>query len=208
MREWHRYYSAKRIGQQWQQLDLVGRFHRGGEILEIGPYLGLVTACLVNAGYDLTTLDIAEKQFRVPEARHIVADIRNLDPNTIAGFDTILCCEMLEHLPWQETDRVLRNLARPGRTMIISVPYEGWQVFVQLYANRHTARQMFQWRKLRALRRFPVEGDAPDVHKWEVGYSGHSLAAWERKLVAAGWTILHRQFTAPTRSVFHVLRSS
>jgi Methyltransferase domain len=207
MREWHRYYSAKRIGQQWQQLDLVGRFYRGGEILEIGPYLGLVTACLVNAGYDVTTLDIAERQFRAPATRHIVADIRHLDATTIAGFDTVLCCEMLEHLPWPETDDVLRALVRPGRTMIISVPYEGWQVFLQLYANAHTARQMFQWRKLRALRRFPIENDNPETHKWEVGYRGHALAAWERRIAAAGWAIIHREFTSPTRSVFHVLRS-
>jgi cyclopropane fatty-acyl-phospholipid synthase-like methyltransferase len=206
MREWHRYYSAKRIGQQWQQLDLVGRFHRGGEILEIGPYLGLVTACLSNAGYEVTTLDLAERQFRAPDTEHIVADIRTLDPRTIAGFDTVLCCEMLEHLPWRQTDDVLRALAQSGRTLIVSVPYEGWQVFAQLYANRYTARQMFQWRKLRAFRRFPVRSDAPEAHQWEVGYRGHSLTSWEQKFAAAGWTILHREFTAPTRSVFHVLR--
>jgi 2-polyprenyl-3-methyl-5-hydroxy-6-metoxy-1,4-benzoquinol methylase len=108
--EWHRYYSDKRIGQQWKQFDLVGRYHQGGAILEIGPNLGLVTACLVNAGYSVETLDLDVPQFAAPAVRHISADLRTLDPELIGKYDTILCCEMLEHIGWDETDGVLARL--------------------------------------------------------------------------------------------------
>jgi hypothetical protein len=206
-REWHRYYSEKRIGQQWKQLDLVGRYHEGGAILEIGPYLGLVTACLANAGYDVATLDECSRQFACPSTQHLQADLRNVDPARLADFETVLCCETFEHLPWSDVDEVLRRLLRPKRTLIVSVPYEGFQLFTQFYINRHTARQAFQWRKLRFCRQFPMPADpGPATHKWEIGYRGYSLMAWEHKLRAAGWAILARDFTAPTRSVFHVLR--
>lgn len=204
--EWHRYYSDKRILQQWKQFDLVGRYHKGGAILEIGPNLGLVTACLVNAGYGVETLDLGAPQFAAPKVGHITADLRTLDPELITRFDTILCCEMLEHIRWEETDRVLARLVRRDRRLIVSVPYEGFQIFFQGYLNGHTARHMFQWRKLRALRDFaPGRDDQPETHKWEVGYRGYSLARWESKLRHSGWRILSREFTAPTRSVFHVL---
>lgn len=206
--EWHRYYSEKRIGQQWKQLDLVGRFHTGGPLLEIGPYLGLVTACLSNAGYDVTTMDAGPRRFDHPDTPYIMADIRTVDPGQLMRFNTILCCELLEHLDWDEVDGVLRRLRRFDRVLIVSVPYEGAQLFTRFYLNTHTARQMFQWRKLRSFRAFLTPADnGPDSHKWEVGYRGRSLNEWERKLRDAGWRIVARDFTAPTRSVFHVLRS-
>lgn len=204
--EWHRYYSEKRILQQWKQFDLVGRYHRSGAILEIGPNLGLVTACLANAGYSVATLDLSERQFAVPAVAHIRADLRTLDPRLIAEYDTILCCETLEHIRWDETDAVLVRLLRRDRRLIVSVPYEGFQIFFQGYLNGHTARHLFQWRKLRALRHFAAgRDDQPETHKWEIGYRGYSLRRWERKLSESGWRILARDFTSPTRSVFHVL---
>lgn len=206
MKEWHRYYSEKRIGQQWKQLDLVGRYHKGGEVLEVGPYLGLVTACLVNAGYEVTTFDAMPRQFSQPETKHIQGDLRALDPQQIKQFKTVLCCETLEHLAWDAARDVLVRLRAPARVLIVSVPYEGLQLFAQLYLNRHAARQMFQWRKMRSFRRFPMSADENlDTHKWEVGYLGHSLSAWENAIRGAGWSILAREFTSPTRSVFHVL---
>ena len=54
--EWHRYYSAKRIGQQWTQVHLL-RDLPVQTVLEVGPYMGLATALMDNAGYDVTTLD-------------------------------------------------------------------------------------------------------------------------------------------------------
>ena len=88
--EWHRYYSAKRISQQWFQVHLLKDLP-GRRVLEVGPYLGLVTAMLDNAGYDVTTFDILPPVFERPARPHIVADLLTLDPSEIAGFDTILC---------------------------------------------------------------------------------------------------------------------
>ena len=202
--EWHRYYSAKRIGQQWIQVDLLKDLPVR-KVLEVGPYMGLVTAMLDNAGYEVTTLDVLPLAFERPSRPHISADLVGLEPTVIAGFDAILCCETLEHLPWDEVDGVLATMRDSGaRYLIVSVPYEAFQIELLLYINRFACRQRFAMTKLRFLKSFMPDAE-PCGHKWEVGYRRRSLRAWESKLKAAGWRILVREFTHPTRSVFHVL---
>ena len=205
--EWFRYYSEKRITHQWLQVHLLAGLTDVERVLEIGAHLGLVTAMLDNAGFEVTTLD----RWRPPRApqrvRHIQADLRDVAAADIAGFDGLLCCEMLEHLPWEEVDGVLavfRHSAIPH--LVLSVPYEGLQVEARLYANAHRAKWNFALKKLKLLRSFrpDLEGD-PEGHRWELGYRGRSLAAFERKLRGAGLTIAKRDFTSPCRSVFYLL---
>jgi len=200
---WFGYYTAKRIGHQWQQLEML----RGLEvrsILEVGPALGLVTALLDNAGYAVTTLDIVPREFDRPDLPHIAADLVALDAGAIAGHDMIFCCETLEHLPWESVPGILRAFRESGaRHLLVSVPYEAFQVDWALYFNRHALRQRFSMKKLRFLRAFTPE---PGMgHKWEIGFRGRSLKGWERALGEAGWTIRSRAFSSPCRSVFHLL---
>lgn len=202
--EWHRYYSEKRIRHQWLQLHLISEYHRGGQILEIGPAYGLVTAMLRNASYDVITLGIDEKQFTFPDTGHIICDLLNIKHDQLPDVDTVLCCETLEHLPWDNLDHVLKALHRRGRILITSVPYEGMQFFFEMYMNFHFFKKHTQFRKLKSLKSFTPEAD-PMGHKWEVGYRCYPLRKWEKKLAGNGWKLLERKFTSPTRSVFHVL---
>ena len=201
--EWHAYHSHKRIGQQWMQLNLLdGLGDR--RVLEVGPYLGFVTALLDNAGYDVTTLDLFPPPFRQPRRPFIEADLTTLQPATIAGFDAILCCETLEHLQWDQAGAALLVFHESGaRHLIVSVPYEGPQVGLSFYANAFTARLAFSLKKFKLLRRFRPDAD-PWGHKWVLGYRGWPLRGWEEALRAAGWRILRREFIHPCRSVFHL----
>jgi len=202
--EWHRYYGEKRILQQWYQVHLLeGLAVR--RVLEVGPYLGLVTALLDNAGYDVTTLDHVPRPFARPDVRHVQADLAALRPEQISGFDAIICCETLEHMPWRDSAAALRTFHDSGaRYLIISVPYEAPQLHVLLHVNRHAFRQHCTLRKGRSGRSFPAPAD-PHGHYWEIGYRGYTLEAWERRLDESGWRIVSRSFTTPSRSVFHVL---
>lgn len=125
----------------------------------------------------------------------------------LAGFDAILCCETLEHLHWPDADAILAKFrqAEP-RFLVISVPYQGFQIDWRLYLNAHTLRHAFAFKKLKSLRRFQADEAAdPYGHKWEVGYKGYSLKALERLIAEAGWRVARREFTTPTRSVFYLL---
>ncbi len=207
--EWHRYYSEKRIGHQWFQVHLLQDI-RVERVLEIGPNLGLVTALLDNAGYQVTTLDLLPSQYPRPHLPHIQADLTLIDADRLSGFDAILCCETLEHLLWERVDDVLCALrkAAPGY-LIISVPFMGFQIEWRLYLNLYEWRSKFSWKKLNSLREFQFDEEAdPWGHKWEVGYRGYPLTALEAKLTKSGWSICRLEFTSPTRSVFFVLKPS
>lgn len=205
-RTWRAYYTEKRIGHQWMQVDLLCGLP-AARVLEVGPYLGLVTAMLENAGFDVTTLDREPRRFERPAGTHIEADLVGLDPALIRGFDAILCCETLEHLPWDRVPGVLAAFRASGAPhLIVSVPYEGLQLELMLYVNPWRLRERLQFKKGRVLRRFAPA--APGGHQWEVGYRGTGLRAWERVLKGAGWRIRARSFSVGCRSVFHVLEAA
>ena len=204
--EWFRYYSDKRIGQQWFQLHLLDGLDIQ-RVLEVGPNLGLVSALLVNAGFTVSTFDVLPSQDPRPDIPHIQGDLTKIDATKLAGHDAIICCETLEHLPWDQVEGVLAMFRTAGpRYLVISVPYTGFQIDWRLYLNAVTLRHKFSFKKLNFLRRYKIDQSDPWGHKWEAGYRGHGLAALEQKIGAAGWHIERRDFTTPTRSVFYLLR--
>jgi SAM-dependent methyltransferase len=205
---WHAYYSEKRITHQWLQVELVGRL-KVLRVLEVGPYFGLVTAMLANAGYEVTTLDIGPAMSSLGAEGHIKADLTRLDPAQIRGFDAILCCETLEHLAWTAVDGVLAAFAASGApNLILSVPYEGGQIGFSFYANAYAFKHRLYTRWFRFLRRFRAASEHHiDVHKWEIGYRGFGLAALKAKVASSGWEPVAQHFTEGCRSVFLVCRN-
>jgi len=201
--EWFRYYSEKRIAHQWLQVRLLQGLPVK-TVLEVGPGLGLVSAMLDHAGYPVTTLDRLPAQYHNARIAHIEADLAAVAAERLAGFDAILCCETLEHFAWAEVDRLLAKFrkAAPGY-LVLSVPYMGAQLDLRLSLNCRRARRALSLKLFRGLRRFRPDAD-PLGHKWEVGYRGTGLSAWEAKLAAAGFRPRRREFTGQTRSVFHV----
>jgi len=204
--QWIQYYSRKRIVHQWTQVHLLSTVPCQ-RVLEIGPALGLVTALLVNAGYDVDTLDFMPRAFAQPDVRHVEADLVDVRGSDIAGYDAILCCETLEHLDWSAVGPVLAALRASGaKYLLVSVPYMGFQIAIDFYANGHTLRHYFSLRKLVGRKEFRRE--PPRGHQWEIGYKGFPLHVWEECLRDSGWTIVRREFTEHTRSVFHLLEAA
>lgn len=205
---WHGYYTEKRIVHQWLQVHLLAGLPVK-RVLEVGPYLGLVSAMLASAGYTVTTLDIGPEAPKLGPAAHIQADLTALDPARIHGHDVILCCETLEHLPWPAVGGVLAAFAASGTPyLVMSVPYEGAQIGWSFYYNGHIIRHRLFTRWLRFLQRFTIKPPADiDTHKWEVGYKGYSLGALKAKVASSGWLPMAQHFTEGCRSVFLVCRN-
>jgi len=204
-REWLAYYSRKRVIQQWMQPHLLGTIDCQ-KVLEVGPALGYVTSLLVNAGYEVHTLDRRPRAFTYPDVPHHEKDLCDLRAEEIAGYDVILCCETLEHIEWEHVASVLSAFRDSGaRYLIVSVPYMGFQIFVEAYVNSTTFRHYFSMKKL--LWRKDFKAEPPGGHCWEVGYRGYPLRRWESQLRDSGWSIVQRNFTEHCRSVFHVLKA-
>ena len=209
-RRWHDYYSEKRIVHQWMQVHLLDGLPVT-RVLEIGPYFGIVTAMLENAGYRTTTLDVEETQRAglASQASGVLrGDVRTLGPDMVSGndYDVILCCETLEHIPYDQVAGVLDRLAATGiRYLVLSVPYMGSQLTFQLYVNREVARKYTSLKKFMGFKKFsePDDETSWEPHKWEIGYRDYPLSAF-RDLVEGGYRILRTEFTSGCRSVFLV----
>ena len=198
--KWHQYYSEKRIVHQWMQIHLLESL-KVRRVLEIGPYLGLVTAMMKNAGYEAKTLDIMENA-------DITGDVRDLDVLEIKkhDFDMILCCETLEHLPFDDVDDVLYRISETGtRYLILSVPFSGNQFGFSMYINRYFFKKRSFLKKFMGSKTFHVP--SPDAglenHHWEVGYRDMPLTRWQGK-VEKNFRVLRTEFTSGCRSVFFI----
>jgi hypothetical protein len=204
--EWHRYYSEKRIVHQWMQVHLLKDLPVR-RVLEIGPYLGAVTAMLSNAGYEPTVFEVDEKHaIKSPEVEKIIGDVRDFDSAAIANyeFDAIICCETLEHIPFEDVDGVVARFAASGIPyVLISVRYKGGQFAFNLYLNRFRIRKHTSFEKLNRFRRFRKPADMNDwePHKWEVGYKDAPLAR-VRALLEGYFRIRRMEFTDGCKSVF------
>ncbi len=207
--EWFRYYSEKRISHQWLQVHLLKSLDNVNSILEVGPGLGLVSSMLHNAGYQVTTVDHLSNQYPHPDIKFIKREIMDLKENEISGYDCIICCETLEHLLWQDVDIVLNKFFASGcEWLLVSVPYQGFQLDFRLFFNLYKFKKNFSLKILKFLRkfRFDINSD-PYGHKWEIGYKEYSLSKLEKKIKRVGYHIHIRDFSSPCRSVFYILRN-
>lgn len=111
------YCTPERFAAYAYQINEVIR-SKAKSVLEIGPGNGVVTHMLRLAGIDVVTVD------HDPALQpNVVASIPEL-PFSPASFDMVLCCQVLEHLPWERFDEAIADMARISRTRIVlSLPH-------------------------------------------------------------------------------------
>lgn len=91
-------------------------------ILEVGCGDGRIINPLVKRYEKVYGLDISPKALETVEALKIEGRIENL-PFEENNFDIVLCCEVLEHLPFKIYEKALQEIERVAKKYIlISVP--------------------------------------------------------------------------------------
>ncbi len=125
-----KYVDLNRFISYFYQIDLALDCLRrgGGELLEIGIGNATVSTYLRRAGVPLVTCDVDGNL----NPDH-VADVRSL-PFPAERFYAVMACEVLEHLPFDDFERALAELARVSREfVIISLPYRstGFEVVLK-----------------------------------------------------------------------------
>jgi 2-polyprenyl-3-methyl-5-hydroxy-6-metoxy-1,4-benzoquinol methylase len=158
--DFERYDDLERWMSYWHQIRVVLAV-RPKTVLEIGPGSGVFRSYLRSAGVAVKTLDI-DKTRDVD----FVADITKLDETLPAGmtFDAICAFQVLEHLPFDQFETCLQNIARRANPHVfISLPYRGLRVrFGFWWGDHHLTfghKFMLPWRHK------PI----PE-HCWELGY--------------------------------------
>lgn len=110
------YFRDGRVFSYAHQIDSVLSFEPKS-VLEIGIGIGMVTAALRSVGIKVITLDYQEEL--KPDIITSVTQIP-LEENSI---DVSLCCQVLEHLPFDMFESAVRELARvSSKGVVLSLP--------------------------------------------------------------------------------------
>ena len=155
-----RYDDRERWMSYWYQVREALRF-RPRTVLEIGPGTGVFRSYL--RGLDITVHGCDIDTTRRPD---FVGSVAALDCVLPPGthYDVAVAFQVLEHLPFDQFETCLAQLARTASHVLVSLPHYGWMMRLQV--------AFFGLRLSRGLQiPFPWErrDDGDPQHFWELG---------------------------------------
>ncbi len=173
-------YDAKdRFISYWHQIHEALKA-RPKRLLEIGIGNGFVNRYLKDRGIAVTTLDLDCRL-----SPDITGTVLKL-PITPDAFDVVTCCEVLEHLPYDNFAPALKELWRiSGKVLILSLPDATTVYRIDIELPR--------LKPIRKLLAHPFPRATAHVfdgeHYWEIGKKGYLLKRIERDIHNAGFQI-------------------
>jgi len=174
----------------WHQADKVASClgDTGGTVLEIGPGAGLSSWFLRSWGYSVFTFDI-DASIRPM----VVADVRSL-PVIDSTFDCVMAAEVLEHLPFDQFQPALREIARVTRRfalVTLPAPFAGIAALFNFPFLRPFG--------LRAGLPYRVRHKFDGQHYWELGKTGYSLRRVLQEIEACGFSVKESYCPPPSK---------
>jgi SAM-dependent methyltransferase len=176
---YQRRYDAKdRWLAYWYQASLVCK-SAPKDVVEVGGGNNTVRRLLERAGIAVTTVDID------PALHPDIIGSADALPLPDNAADTVLCAEVLEHLPFERFATALAELRRVARkTVVLSLPH--WGVTLRFcFKIPFFPECDFLW-KIPWPRRHVWNGE----HYWEIGKTGFSPRRIRRAILATGFTIV------------------
>ena len=174
------YDTKERFISYWHQIDEVVLL-KPRKILEIGVGNGFVSRYLREKRLDITTLDI------VRGLRPNVASSVLSIPFVSKSFDVVTCCQVLEHLPYIDFTKALKELHRVSQKhFILSLP-------------DHTAvyRVNIELPRMTPIKRLiphpfprPSHHEFDGVHHWIIGKTDYPLTRIEVDIKRTGFKII------------------
>lgn len=123
--DFNKYTSINRWSSYYYQISEVTKLNDIHTILLIGVGDGVVNSTLSNMGYDVTTFDFDERL-----NSDIVGSVTDIEKILDKKYDCIICCQVLEHLPYEMLDNIMSQFSRiANKNVIISLPYNSVKIF-------------------------------------------------------------------------------
>jgi hypothetical protein len=175
-----RYWSHLRIHGYANQLREL--YELGAErVLEIGVADGFMSTVVPTfTRHSLVSCDL-DRRLRPTVSASVLAL-----PFRTDAFDVVLCCQVLEHLPFAELPGAIGELRRVARRAVfVSVPD------VRQYVAARVRLPKLGWRGVAwsferpSLGPYVYDGE----HHWEIGYRGTHFSDVRRAILASGVTI-------------------
>lgn len=182
------YETKGRFCSYWHQIDEVRKAmpRCDGQIVVIGKGSGFIDNYLSRIGYTVTTIDIDEML-----APTYCASVLNM-PLPAGSVDLVVCCQVLEHLPFEQFPLALteiRRIIRSGGTLVLSLPdlTRTYRFILQLpKIGEQTFLLSFpipEWLK----RPWIYNGE----HYWNIGNKGYPAKNISSCVKTAGFNIIH-----------------
>ena len=173
------YDSKGRFISYWHQINEVIKLEPK-KVLEIGIGNGLVSKYLKERNLKVITLDIDKKL--TPDK---IGSVLNI-PFTDSSFNVVSCCELLEHLPYENFYKAVSEIFRVSKSYsVLSLPDKNR--FCRLDIQIH---KTIIFKKL-----LPLPPLNAPVHKfdgehyWEIGKAGYPLNKITKDIQRAGFKI-------------------
>lgn len=190
-----KYDSKRRFVSYWHQIQEVLACNPQ-HVLEVGVGTRFVSRYLLARGISITTCDID-----ADTRPDVVASVTKL-PFFDNTFDTVIACEILEHLPYEESLKALQELHRvTSQWLILSLPDATPAAAIQFpipYVKK------VKWLlSIPAL--FPrAHRITKHGHHWEIGKRGYPLAHIKNDFSSAGFILIktYRVFENPYHRFF------
>ncbi|MDP5018583.1 class I SAM-dependent methyltransferase [Anabaena sp. UHCC 0187] len=191
------YFSKHRFISYHHQLRLL--FSLGKQVknvLEIGIFNSLFTDILKRNDYKVTTADI--DPHLNPD---IILDLTQDFTLPKDTFDVIVLFQVLEHLPYEQSELALEKLAvSTKKYLLISIPYNTEHLAIQVkFSFLRRSRHL-----LINVPKFWTKKPLCDQHYWEIGLKGYSKQRFLNSVVKAGLTVKH-EFIDPTNPYHYFL---
>jgi predicted SAM-dependent methyltransferase len=159
-----------------------------GPVLEIGPGPGVFQAVVRQLGRDILSLDF-DKRVR-PD---VVASATSL-PFADNSFAAVCCFQMLEHLPYEQSQRAFTDMCRvAARRVILSLPDARKAVRISTRVPLLGDSTFLIPLSIIPRRRHVFNGE----HYWEINKRGWALEKVVADFERAGRVRLLRTYRAP-----------
>jgi hypothetical protein len=154
-------------------------FHQIEETLEFEPKSvlivgigdNIVATILAQHGVQVSTFDFDHSLH--PDIIGNVVNIKEILQEQ--RFDVLLCCQVLEHLPYENFEKIIKQFSEIANNVIISLPYSStyfkvdikipWIRERRIFLDIQNGHKLFKPNK---------------EHYWEIGYKGYSKGKIEK----------------------------
>jgi len=193
-----RYFSRGRWISWWHQINEIVNL-MPSSILEIGIGAGVVAYCLRKMGFKITTMDIDERL-----GPDVVGSVLTV-PHSDNAFDLVAAFQVLEHIPYEDFPKALREIHRVTRRYaVLSLPdcIRVYRFGVQI-PKVGDFKILIPLPRLRApIHRFDGE------HYWEIGKAGYPLRRVLEDIERSGFQVIkcYRVFEMPYHRFFVLVK--
>jgi hypothetical protein len=168
--EWNKYVYLGRFCSYWHQIDEIDKL-RPKSVLVIGIGDNIVVNILKNMNYEVATLDIEETLN--PDYCGSILNLKEILGEK--QFDTIVCCQVLEHLPFSSFDKCIELMCAYSKSILLSLPYNALNLFDVSIRNSFIKEISFNISIPKFWINFDIHKHGNNEHYWEIGCKKTSL---------------------------------